>query len=308
MSWTTDDLLTSLKLRGVIPNSTALLTNANLLVLANEELELGIMALIKSVSEDYGLLTSDIAFVSGQLSYSIPTRAGGMALRGVQRVTAAGQVIASYPRITLEQLDYETPSGIYLKGNQLWLVQDPGVTTDLLRVTYQCRPGVLTSTTGGSVGQITAINTGTKTVTFSSIPANFTSSLTYDLIQQNPGFDYLAIDQTASVSGSTLVFTNTLPTNPALAVGDWVGIAGLSPIPQVPPELHPVLAQKTYIRAMQALGDKSAMQLGEQALGTMERNAMLLLTPRVTGTAQKIVARVNTLTALRPQRRLRRDI
>ena len=82
--------------------------------------------------------------------------------------------------------------------------------------------------------------------------------------------DDLAI--TAMPDSSSLTFTETLPTD--LAVGDYVALAGKSPIAQIPYEAHHLLAQLGAIKVNEALGDMQGMQMAQSKYDILV-NAMI---------------------------------
>lgn len=294
--WTADDLLASVRLRGTIP-STGVGADANLLILANEELMLHMIALVESTNEDYYSFYSDVALVGGVKNYALPTRSVGMALIDLQRVDLNGNVIGNIAKTSLDQLDFKN-NGFYLRLNDVNLVRDPGTTTDKLRMVFPIRPNQLVLK--ASAFQVTASNWPTITVT--GTPP--TGSTVYDIINGTPGFEHRDIDRTATASGNTMTFTGTAPSR-AVAVGDWVSLAQTSPMVQLPAELHVVLAQRTYMRVLEAQGDTESLALAKTSLEGMINSALRLLHPRDKGQLQKITARNNPIRAFRGGRRRR---
>jgi hypothetical protein len=91
------------------------------------------------------------------------------------------------------------------------------------------------------------------------------------------------------VSGTTLTLsTSDLPSR--LAVGDWISLAGETPIPQIPDELRPVLAQATAVGVNEAM-NLPGLDSARKTLDEMLKAVSLLLTPRVTGAQKKVVQR-----------------
>ena len=296
MSWTTTDLITSIKLRAQVPTSQNTYSAPDMLALATEELFNTIVPLIMSVRESYFQTLAQFSLEDDKARYRIPQRSIGMKLKDVQIENAAGD-LRDLSRMEIETKPYLTTDtgriieGFYFDGSVIVLVPTPkGVSSDFLNLHYFKRPGKLIATS--AAGLITNIDTVTKEVTISSAPTTFTSNVLYDFVQSNPGFDSLAIDQTATILGNILTFS-TLPTD--LAVGDYVTLAGESPIPQIPAEFHSILALRVAIVLLKGLGHrKEAEDLGEE-LSKLELTSTALLSPRVEGEAKKLMARNGVL-------------
>ena len=74
----------------------------------------------------------------------------------------------------------------------------------------------------------------------------------------------------------------------SLRVGDYMPISGESCIPNVPSEMHPVLAQRVAMRVLEALGDSQGLTNAQNKLNEMESKTGQLLDQRVEGSAHKI--------------------
>lgn len=289
MAWTVEDLIASVKRRALIPTAQGTFQTADFLAIINEEVQSYLVPFVTSQREDYFIAHYDVTLTNNVTAYRLPTRAVGQALREVETVNAQSMV-RNFPRVSREDLE-GAATGFYLDGNVLMLVIDnPADVSQLgsvLRMTYHMRPNTLVAST--ATGVIQSINTGTKQVTLTSAPGTFTSSVLYDLVRARPGFECLAIDQSATVAGTTLTFANTLPSD--LVAGDVVCLAGESNYPQIPLELHPLLAQRVAVKCLEALGDAEQIGTAGGVLGRMEADAAKLLTPRVAGEVERMVNR-----------------
>ncbi len=178
-------------------------------------------------------------------------------------------------------LTSDRPAVYFFRGNTLHLVPAPSSGT--LRVAYQQRPGKLVLPSDcGEVTDITGL-----VVTVENIPDTFTSTAVYDLVSATPNFDAMAIDQTATVSGSTLTF-DAVPSR--LAVGDFVALATQTPTPQMPYELHAVLCLQTAWSLLAGSGNARAPAVAE-LLKQARADVIGLLSPRNDGSMRPIVAR-----------------
>ena len=80
-----------------------------------------------------------------------------------------------------------------------------------------------------------------------------------------------------------------------IQVGDYVCLANECIIPQIPPDLHNVLAERTAARILSALGDSEGLQASNAKLQEIEIRQGTLLDNRVEGAPQKVLARHSLL-------------
>lgn len=282
--YTTTYLLASLRRRGMIPSTDEALATADFLAFADEELQTEVVQVLLAAREEYlvSKIPYDQTIVSGTTTYAIPPRAIGGKLRQVLTVDSNGD---ECPLTRVEPEHSGSDAGYMFEGNTIELTSTQ--ITGTLRQTYFMRPNRLVATT--AVGLISAINTGTGVITC-NVPSTFTTSERFDFVKGTPGFECLAIDKTPSaVGGASITFsTSDLPSG--LAVGDYVCLAGESPIPQIPVELHPFLSQRIVVRALEALGDPKAA-VAEKTADRLRARAVSLIAPRDQGARRVIINR-----------------
>ena len=295
IDYTATGLVSSVRRRGMLAATAEALDTPDYLALMDEELRSYILPLVMSAREEYFVTQSDITIVSGTDTYAIPSRAVGQKLRMVAIQTTTGAANTFRPLYRTEpehEYDYTTQGGTVsaydLRGNSIILVPGPN-NGGLLRIKWFLRPNQLVSSS--TCAQIVQINTGNNTAVFSgtTVPAGFTVNSTYDIIKGTPGFDNEFFDQAVVAVGSSpasLQFSSTIPST--VSVGDWVALAGQSPIPQCPYELHPLLAQRTVIRALAAVGDPR-VQIAEAEAKDLERRLMTTFNARTEGSARVII-------------------
>jgi hypothetical protein len=298
-SFTADDLITSIKKRGRVPTSQTTFTNANLLTLADQELEVGLLPQIMKNREDYYLHETDIDVVSGKSQYRIPKRAIGGKVKSVCLVESNGD------ENPLEKIDYENRiyytnaanPVFYIKNNSIVIVPEPDTTlaAQTLRVSYFIRPSSLVLES--SAATITAINTNTNEVTVSAVPSTITASTPIDFVRSDGGFECLDIDVTPTGLTSTTFTFSSLPTD--LEVGDYICLAGETPIPQIPAELHTVLALRVTVTVLASLGFINEMKAVQKKLEEAEEAVGHLISPRVDSNAKKIINRRSLLNSRR---------
>lgn len=138
-------------------------------------------------------------------------------------------------------------------------------------------------------------------IKFSSIPTIITSGSYIDFLQTKPGHKIKQMDvkiPNNSISTDKIFFTaSTIPTD--LIVGDYICLAGESIIPQIPTDLHNVLAERTCARILAAIGDVEGLQATNAKLQEMEIRQGAIIDSRVVGAPQKILNRNSLLSNFR---------
>lgn len=308
MAYLTTDLASAVERRAAIPTSQATFTPADLYALGDEEIRSKLIPLICRNIEDFYTQFKDLPLIANQAAYQIPSRAIAGALRDVQIV----QTNDTESRTPLERLAPEDlyssvggnfrftikKNGFYLQGNQVVIYPMPTLTSNLLRLSFYCRPNMLVDPTScGQVLSIATTNVANDTIVFSTtLPDPMLTTVggalpPLDFISAQPHFDWWSQDQvpssvaTTTVSNDTLVFSAAVSTN--LAIGDYVCLAGQSCVVQVPVELQPLLTQYVVVRVLSAQADQQALQAAIAELTKLEENAILLIAPRVVGKAKR---------------------
>ncbi len=279
---TTTSLLASLKRRGLIPSTDEALATADFLALATEEQDTYIVPLLISVREEYLVAHTDLTIVSGQAAYPIPPRAIGGKLRDVRVLSGADYV-------TLDRTEPErNMSGYSLSGNDIVLSPTPAE-GGTLRVSYFRRPSALVATTA-CVTLTAAYAVGSTALVTSTIPATFTNTTKVDVVGAKPGFSVTNDDLVLNSPSGTACTIASPGLLTASAVGDYVCLAGETCVPQIPVELHALLAQRVTYRALEALGDPRA-DAAKAGADEMAKKALMLLQPRVESQARVLVNR-----------------
>lgn len=137
-----------------------------------------------------------------------------------------------------------------------------------------------------------------------------------DFLQTKPGhrtysYDIEVKSVGSRVEGSTDVhyfkvtktdlftyYSNGYNFQPAIAniqIGDYVCVANECIIPQIPPDLHNALAERTAARILAAMGDNEGLQAANAKLQEIEVRQGTLLDDRSEGTPKKISARHSLL-------------
>ncbi len=298
---TSDDLIASVKRRGMIPEHQVTFKAEDFLAFADEEMEMGVVPTIIKNHEDYLLYSQKIPLVSGQHRYTIPYRAIGNKLKDAAIVDSAGNYY-ELTRISMAQLSsynnnaFPTPRAFYVENNQIVLVgtSATGFTGNIV-MTYYMRPNKLVLLE--DVGQITSINRTTGVLQLSSVPESFTGTDLYDFISTKSPNKTLSFDvpvTNVSILNKTITLDpTTIPED--LFVGCHICLAGTSAIPQIPSDLHVYLAQRVVARCLDALGDLEALQAANAKLGELEAKTNILISSRVEDAPKKVVNRFGPL-------------
>ena len=94
----------------------------------------------------------------------------------------------------------------------------------------------------------------------------------------------------ASIVTATKTLTMTAAIPDGTAVGDWVSLAGDSPIPQIPYEVHNILAQRGAIKVLESLGDASGLQAAADVYTDMVDKFKITVTPRADDSPKRLVS------------------
>lgn len=129
-----------------------------------------------------------------------------------------------------------------------------------------------------------------------------------DFLQTKPGHKTYVFDiRVRAVNGSNVKVNRSdllvdlatgfgfTPQIVNVQVGDYVCLAGESIIPQLPPDLHNMLAEKTAARILASLGDQAGLAMANDKIKEMEYRQGSLIDGRVDGAPQKITARHSIL-------------
>lgn len=301
---TSTTLISSIKRRGSIPTNQRTFTNDDFLALANEELAMGLVPLILSMQEEYFVYSEDIELVASQSSYPIPYRAVGGKLRDLFYKDSNDNLfemsrISPEEKVTFQDnSDNSSFKYFYMEGNNIVLSPSVGSSpVGSLVTTYYLRPNSLV--TSDEIGTITLISEGATTTTYTldNMPDDFSPTAEYDINQTKSGHKIRVFDvvpTAISVANSTITFDNDdLPSD--IVLGDHIGLAGECFVPQIPSDLHSILAQRVTQRCLEAMGDSAGLTAATAKLQEMETRSAPLIDARVEGAPLKIINRKGLL-------------
>ena len=299
---TSDALIASVKRRALVPASQSTFEDADFLAFADEEMSLGLVPSVIQMQEDYLMYSEAIPLVSGTSRYAIPYRAIGNKLREVSYQDQSGNVF-SMTRIGVGDLPHYNSGNsnrahtFYVENNEIVLVPENitvSANTNLM-MTYYMRPNTLVML--DAVAVVTEVNRTTGVVQLANFPENFVSTELFDIIKvksPNKTLDYDIAPLAVNSAASTITFNLTdIPDN--LEPGDHIALAEECAIPQVPSDLHVVLAHRVAARILEALGDVEGLATANQKLGEMEAKTQTIIDNRVSDAPRKVIARHGTL-------------
>jgi hypothetical protein len=307
MFYTTDDLLTSVKVRTLAPTSQSTFTDANIVMLMNEELQLQLVPEILAIREDFFLTSKQVPLTAQVSNYRIPERAMGNALKEVFYVDGSGtRTQLTHTDIGIKATFLNTtglPTYFYFEGDEISVVPTPGASTGNLEFWYFQRANQLVQTE--DVTKITAINSVGGTTTF-TVDTDLSSVITVastklDVLSAKSPFLLWAEDLTASaVTASSIAMATSGLVDAASTVlpqvGDYICLAQQANIPMIPQEFHPILAELVAGRLMEALGDTAKLQLIQGKLQAMRMSAMKMISNRVEQQPRTLINRNNLVT------------
>lgn len=291
-TYTNSDLITAVLNRAQLPsssNTANVNSDSNLLKLGTEEIYTKLLPLIMTTREEWYVASYLHTIVAGTASYSMPPRAAGRVLRDVQLIS--GTDIFSLPKIDPE-LVYTTatgnPDSFYIEDDNVVLFPTPAADYGTLRLRYYRRPNKLALPS--ECAQVVSISG--NLVNVNSVPQTWNNNIKLDLIKKTSPFVTIGMDcavDNVDAGAATITFSADLPNT--LAVGDWIALAEYSPIPQIPQEFTPVLAQMIVVKVLEAYGDREGAGAAAADLKDIEANAIRMITPRVHGERKKVIGR-----------------
>jgi len=298
VDYTTDGLIASIKRRISLPDAQNLYSSTDLISFMGDELSSTIIPLVHSIQQEYWVMKQDVPLVNSQTVYTLPVRGIMNGLRLLTLVDPSGNEI-EFPRLQPENIastynwlsPYTTSTlyGFYFEDDHTvmfpqQLVSNPTMT---VRFRFERAPNQLAATADSA--QITVI--AGNVVTVNAVPSIFTTSLTYDIIKGQPGFVSRGDDQaiTNINSGASQITFTALPST--VAVGDWISVSGTSPIPQIPYQMFPYLAQAVATKCLEGLGYVDTYTIALQRLNQMKEDLLKVLQPRDLGNVQTVLNR-----------------
>lgn len=286
---TTTTLLSMVRL--LTRDNSSDLSSANILSIANHELHGSLVPTVAAMNEQYFRYTTAFTGDGTTSSWTIPTRAFAnrvvaafiLNTSGYEYPTTIGNKSDMRARLTGSTNSSDRPF-FWIHDNKL-VAQKPLTSGFTLSVDTFMRPGDLIETS--SAAQVVTVNASSLVLNAASPVA---AGVPFDIVSNSSPFRHLGIDQTATLSTTTIT-DDTLNFTPptGVSVGDWVCAAESSPIPQIPYECHPALYELVTGRIYALLGDQAAAQLHVQTASDIMQAVVPMLSPRVVDQTDKVL-------------------
>jgi hypothetical protein len=323
---TTSEMLKSIKRRALVPDNQNTFTDQDFIDLMNEEMMIGLVPSVLQTKEEYFIYREMTPIIPNKSHYPIPERALANKLREICFIdTITGPIQNEYEMTQIAIDDRYTGlySGtgsndftgfrrFYLMGSDIVLHPTVGPAAyGGLAFYYYLRPNTLVK--DSAVAIISNINRITGDITLHSIPTGYAiaipgtnnESVKYDFIKSKSPHNVLKINITITSLNSSAKVVNVNPSDiPVdLEIGDYFALAGQSCIPNVPTELHSVLAQRVAQRILEAMGDTEGLNNATNKINEMEAKMSSMLDNRVEGAPRKVVNRALMTGVARNRRR-----
>ena len=310
---TTEELIRSIKVRAMVPINQDTFTEDDIINFINDEMMLGLVPSILLEREEYLVGPPYIVPILPNISeYALPERSIGNKLREVNYKDQMGNdyemtriAVDDRYNYLMNTITTQNWKQFYVQGPTLTLFPKAGESpTGSLVMWYYLRPNNLVKTE--KVGTITSIDRTNGRITLSAVPSSFAVDHLYDFVKRKSPHNIITFDNPiVSLNISSKIITIDPALIPSsLQVGDIISSAGETNIPNVPTELHQVLAQRVACRILEGLGDSVGLQNAMAKLVEMETKTQTLIDNRVEGAPRKVVNRNNVAGVRRVRSRI----
>lgn len=311
MANTTDNLLNDVKAGSALPASNGLLSDAEILRLADQELRTTIAELLVEARSEHWVTYSDQTIVSGTAHYRIPDRAMANGLRDVVIRDSSGNEWSAPPASATDRYLYSSgarlnpgsPFAFAVENGRVVLLPTPAQSGYTLRLRFMARPGALVAP---SACAVLASVTASSVVMTGSVPSTISGLANLVDIVRGDGMHEAwaqGLHPTAWNGSTTLTISGVTPVPtsdydaPLLAAAkvDYVCVAGQTPYPPIPEALWPALVQATKVACLEAAGDRSGMGAALSTLARRAESSKSQIAPRVTGKTERVKPRYSAL-------------
>lgn len=322
---TTSEMLKSIKRRALVPDNQNTFTDQDFIDFMNEEMMISLVPSVLQTKEEYFIYREIVPLVADKSNYPIPERALANKLREICFVDSVSSNTRNEYEMTQIAVD-DRYTGLsngtgssdftgfrrfYLLGSDIILHPSVGPSPyGGLAFYYYLRPNSLVK--DSAVATISNINRITGDITLNTIPSGYgiaipgsNEPVKYDVIKSKSPHNILKINLTInSLNASTRVINITPSEIPIdLEIGDYFALAGQTCIPNIPTELHSVLAQRVAQRILEAMGDTEGLTNATNKILEMESKMVNMLDNRVEGSPRKVVNRALMTGVARNRRR-----
>lgn len=310
---TGNSLVSSVRKRAMIPDDTKVYEDDDILAVLNEEMDALLLDKILILHEEH--LTTHVDYdINNTGIYDIPHRAVGNKVRDVV-IIDNGQHIETFQISISELSNYKYGNEtlyrpyFYVESNQIKFISK-NLSGQKIRIYYYLRPNLITKENRAAKISSILHTPSQVTITLTDVPKSFSVSKKYDIIgKDSPNkikYMDLSPNTSSNFSLNNVIFDKTTSLDfSELSVGDFLSFAEESPVPNIPTELHPYLAQLAAVNILESIGDTEGLANAERKLRKMEDSLMNLIDNRVELAPKKIKVRHGCLreSLMSPRRR-----
>lgn len=293
----TNAFIESVKTRAMLPDTNVTFREPEFLMFANEEMDNSVVPFVHSFRQDYLLVSTEIPLEPNVIRYKIPSRAIASKLRDVVLKDNSGNIY-EMTRIFPEDesfFQFNTTGGGIASLRSFMTMADEIVFPDgatpsgakSMKVLYYIRPNQLVSES--RVATIKHVDRATNTITIDRYPEVFSGATSFDITSHKSPFSLVAMDIVPTVLAGPTNLQMTFAEIPKhVSAGDIISLPEETSIPQIPVEVHSLLAQRTAMRCLEALGDTQGLANAAAKMQEMEQKLSGVLQNRVEGAPQKV--------------------
>jgi len=264
--YVTEDLVEQIKDNTSTEFAQGRFSRDTVINLCNQETIKRIRPIVSDLQAEFFVVNKTVALVAGDQKIRLPKRAAARGLRDLY-------LLVGTDRYPLDQMTRESsiltettgqgiPMGFYFDADAITL-DCPVSQACTLVLLLEVSPGSLVLSS--AVTTVTSVDFTSGVVTVAGTPSGYGGTVEYDFVQQlGFGNAALAVGVTPlTVVGTTYTFTaSELPTT--LRVGDYLTLAGQTPVPNMPDEAVVTLIHAVSCRIFKMRGD-TTMLGAEQA-------------------------------------------
>lgn len=295
--WDTRAIHTRVTTDARTPRGAQYATIGNLLPVLDRHLRALVVPHLLNVCEDWLSTSTTYAVTSGTATYRLPSRC--LRVLDVALLDTSGRAQTRFSRATptqAKQLQQEgwmgptgTPAFWAMDGSSLRLYPTPDTSGQYtLALRYARRPGRLVDSTAAAPSgpaTVAGISGAPGDLSVQVSPSGAfgtTGSVTVDVLRGTPGFESVKDDVVATVTtgGVYLSFAGYTATTLPLAVGDYVTLAGTSPVPQIPLDYITILELAAVEQLCRENGDRAGSESARDARLALMESAQSILEPR----------------------------
>ncbi len=305
MSFLTEDLISSIKLRSMMPVSQNTFTEAHIVSVINEKLYEVIVPEIMRAREDFFLTTEQKAITSSVPYVGLPARAIANAIKTIHLVDSALN-IKPFAKGRAEDRDLYQGEGepelFYFEGDEIRLLRTPNVSGWSVEYGFYQRPNQIVAT--DQCAKITGVSSLAGTTTF-TVDTDMTDSELDNVLTAGSLIDiqsstspFLLWSKDVAITAITTTTIAVLTSDVANEygtvepqVGDYLALTQTANKLSLPIEFNPWVCQEASLFFLEALGHMDKLAKAQETAVRMKQNALSMILNRVETQPEVIVKR-----------------